>query len=92
MVPVKSTWPDSGCPPISAPSFAARSTLMCAPVVRSASVVIRRLGSITSKSISSGEWMVVTVRQTPSTDTLAPISMSSVNRSGNSMLKVLSSP
>jgi hypothetical protein len=55
-------------------------------------VVIRRLGSITSKSISVGEWIVVTVRHTPSTDTLAPISMSAVKRSGNSMLNVLSSP
>ena len=77
---------------LSVASASLAGDLVTAPINPGTNDVGCRLGNITSKSISSGEWIVVTVRQTPSTETLAPISMSSVNRSGNSMLNVLSSP
>ncbi|CFW10307.1 Uncharacterised protein [Bordetella pertussis] len=84
----KSIWPDSGWPPISAPSLAARSTLTRAPTAYPPSVVMSRLCSMTSKVAVSADTMRVTVRQTPSTDTLAPMARSTQKPAGKSMVKV----
>ena len=92
IVAAKSMWPESGCPPISAPSLAALSMLTAPKVGTPPSVVTRRLWKITSKRASTGEIISVTVRQQPSTATLAPIARSCEKPSGKRSSSVRSSP
>ena len=87
-VAMKSTCPDSGWPPISAPSRAARSTLTRLPACKVASVVSASDCCMTSKSAASLPCSAVTVRQVPSTATLAPTARPARKPGGSASLKL----
>src|SRR6218665_3134088 len=86
-VAAKSIWPDSGCPPISAPYRAARSTFTRSPCAFPPSVVTFRLGRTRSNMADVGVGRALTVRHTPSTDTLAPRPRSWQKPAGNSRVR-----